>query len=186
MVVDVVSRQDGPWYYERATVGIHREEIAAAAVDEFGHQLAFSESRRRDAVAPSIIETWLEGATDRHQSPNSRPEDLRIRPNGPMSHSNYPDDPRCPACGEPIGATATYCMHCSTDLTELRDKADTDADGYWDSNRWGTVADVVDGFLPDQAGWFHPDGLIDNTLTVVVGAVGGLVVGVIGGSSSSS
>ena len=27
------------------------------------------------------------------------------------------DDPRCPECGEPIGQTATYCMHCSADLT---------------------------------------------------------------------
>ncbi|MEF8775472.1 MAG: hypothetical protein V5A43_03085 [Haloarculaceae archaeon] len=38
------------------------------------------------------------------------------------------DDPRCPACGEPIGATATYCMHCSADLG-MDDSADvTDAD----------------------------------------------------------
>ena len=26
-------------------------------------------------------------------------------------------DPHCPECGEPIGQTATYCMHCSADLT---------------------------------------------------------------------
>jgi hypothetical protein len=38
------------------------------------------------------------------------------------------DDPRCPECGEPIGATATYCMHCSSDLP-MDDSADvSDAD----------------------------------------------------------
>jgi hypothetical protein len=38
------------------------------------------------------------------------------------------EDPRCPECGEPIGATATYCMHCSADL-RMDDSADvSDAD----------------------------------------------------------
>ncbi|QGX93981.1 hypothetical protein EI982_03895 [Haloplanus rallus] len=41
-------------------------------------------------------------------------------------------DPRCPNCGGPIGRTATYCMHCSADLTEERAAADADDDGVWD------------------------------------------------------
>ena len=36
------------------------------------------------------------------------------------------DDPRCPECGEPIGQTTTYCMHCSADLTERGETADSD------------------------------------------------------------
>jgi hypothetical protein len=27
-----------------------------------------------------------------------------------------PSDPRCPTCGEPVSATASYCMHCEADL----------------------------------------------------------------------
>ena len=34
------------------------------------------------------------------------------------------DDPRCPECGGPIGQTATYCMHCSADLTTELEAAD--------------------------------------------------------------
>jgi len=44
------------------------------------------------------------------------------------------DDPRCPECGEPIGQTATYCMHCSADLTEELEAADADDDGAWDES----------------------------------------------------
>lgn len=37
-------------------------------------------------------------------------------------------DPACPECGEPIGASATYCMHCGTDLPmdESADVSDAD------------------------------------------------------------
>lgn len=85
-------------------------------------------------------------------------------------------DPRCPVCGEPIGATATYCMHCSADLTEQRAQADTDQDGYWDeptppdTPSGGTIRSQVDGI-------WHPDGVVDNTLSTIVGIVGGLVIG---------
>lgn len=41
-------------------------------------------------------------------------------------------DPRCPACGEPIGQTATYCMHCSADLPQQLEAADDDGDWRWD------------------------------------------------------
>lgn len=74
-----------------------------------------------------------------------------------------PDDPHCPECGEPIGATATYCMHCSTDLTMAREVADTDDDGHWDT--------------PPTPG---TDGLaVADRLTIVVGIGGGLVIGIL-------
>jgi len=99
-------------------------------------------------------------------------------------------DPRCPECGEPIGATATYCMHCSADLTEEQAEADTDGDGTWDKTEAPSVGDVVsdavggtdtgaaagasDGQLLD------PDGLVDNALTILVGIVGGAIAGLVG------
>jgi hypothetical protein len=45
-----------------------------------------------------------------------------------MSTWRDADDPRCPECDEPIAATATYCMHCSGDLTmdDSADVADSD------------------------------------------------------------
>ena len=33
------------------------------------------------------------------------------------------DDPRCPECGEPVGAAASWCMHCGAELP-LDDSAD--------------------------------------------------------------
>ncbi len=122
-----------------------------------------------------------------------------------------PEDPNCPECGEPIGQTATYCMHCSADLTEERAAADEDGDGMWDGAEVGTAdtgagpREAVSGSgdspndTPTASGasgasgesgagvtpagddqLLDPDGLVDNTLTAVVGIVGGLVVGVVG------
>jgi hypothetical protein len=99
-----------------------------------------------------------------------------------------PEDPRCPECGGPIGQTATYCMHCSADLTAEQAAADTDGDDVWD----GAEADPPAGTAPggtdagvatgpeDGAALLAPDGVVDNTLTVVVGIAGGLAVGVVG------
>jgi len=50
-------------------------------------------------------------------------------------------DPRCPNCGGPIGRTATYCMHCSADLTAERAAADADGDGVWDEAEAETGTD---------------------------------------------
>jgi len=140
------------------------------------------------------------------------------------------EDPRCPECGEPIGQRATYCMHCSADLTEEQDAADTDADGDWD--RDSDVADeraaaendpissIVDAAAEeigggsaestDESAGAEPtagqpsepaagtgestqqatpesggdelldsDGIVDNTLTVIVGIAAGIVVGIV-------
>lgn len=86
--------------------------------------------------------------------------------------SETDDGPHCPECGEPIGARATYCMHCSADLTEEREAADVDGDGTWDRDE-PVAADRDDALLA-------PDGLVDNTLTAIVGVVGGILVGVLG------
>lgn len=103
------------------------------------------------------------------------------------------DDPHCPECGEPIGQTATYCMHCSADLTEEREQADADDDGVWDGAESGSAATTPS---PEEATastasatssttggsdqLLDPDGLVDNTLTVIVGIGGGIVVGLVG------
>jgi hypothetical protein len=127
--------------------------------------------------------------------------------------SDSVDDPHCPECGEPIGQTATYCMHCSADLTEELEAADADDDGVWDGAEAtgadatgetavpSTSSDESDGSIAETATatmdtvgintgaageqseqLLAPEGLLDNTLTVLVGIVGGIVVGVIGTS----
>lgn len=97
-----------------------------------------------------------------------------------------PEDPRCPECGEPIGLTATYCMHCSADLSDELEAADENDDGVWDQVQAGS-ADDAERRTASSAGAeaaddqiLDPDGLVDNTLTVVVGIVGGIVVGLVG------
>lgn len=95
--------------------------------------------------------------------------------------SNRDDDPHCPECGEPIGMTATYCMHCSADLSDEHAAADTDGNQAWDTVETVTSATTtVDstGSADDQL--LDPDGLVDNTLTVLVGIAGGLIVGFVG------
>jgi len=121
--------------------------------------------------------------------------------------NNSRDDPRCPECGEPIGQTATYCMHCSADLTDERDAADADGDGVWDQSEASptgthesataserdvgdavtelgqTAGDTIAGAVStdtDDGQLLDPDGLVDNTLTVIVGILGGIVVGILG------
>lgn len=124
--------------------------------------------------------------------------------------SGLAEDPRCPECGGPIGQTATYCMHCSTDLTEERSAADDDGNRVWDQaeaqapvsskatetdqqglqNR--SVSRITDHSVSEVLGsalfdtektddqLLAPEGVIDNTLTVMVGITGGLIVGVVG------
>lgn len=88
------------------------------------------------------------------------------------------EDPRCPECGEPIGQTATYCMHCSADLSDERETMDANEDGAWDR----TDAARSMSSTPDDstARLLDPRGVVDDTLTAVVGVAGGIVVGVVG------
>jgi hypothetical protein len=92
-------------------------------------------------------------------------------------------------------------MHCSADLTEERAAADADGDGVW--NRSGAavesdgssladaatgggrpITDAIGDFVATDTGdsgqLLAPDGLVDDTLTALVGVVGGIVVGVVG------
>jgi len=103
-------------------------------------------------------------------------------------------DPRCPECGEPIGQTATYCMHCSADLTAYQEGVEddelswdgTDESAEDEATTADTVAESASG-VADAAGVgtedgqiLDPDGFVDNTLTVIVGILGGIVVGFVG------
>lgn len=94
-----------------------------------------------------------------------------------MSHEDV-DDPRCPHCGGAIGVTATYCMHCSADLTEELEQTDGDDDGYWDEATTDEPAATEPA--PSDGDLLDPDGLLDDALTLVVGLGGGLLIGVIG------
>lgn len=90
------------------------------------------------------------------------------------------DDPRCPECGEPIGQTATYCMHCSADLTDELQAADADADGAWDGASAAPEGSRAPPATGEPGQLLDPDGLVDDTLTVLVGIGGGVVVGAVG------
>jgi hypothetical protein len=100
-------------------------------------------------------------------------------------------DPRCPECDEPIGQTATYCMHCSADLSDEREAVEADElswDGTDESSAAVSVAESA-GSIADAAGIgtedgqvLDPDGIVDNTLTAVVGILGGIIVGIVGTS----
>lgn len=121
------------------------------------------------------------------------------------------DDPRCPECGGAIEQTATYCIHCSADLTDELDDDDSDEDGRWDESGGPAVTtETSGGRMLDSLGiggvgsgdepsptvdsnatssgdapagsdqLLDPDGLVDNTLTVVVGIITGLFVGFVG------
>ena len=110
------------------------------------------------------------------------------------------EDPHCPECGEPIGQTATYCMHRSADLSDEQAAADANDDGTWDRGAGSGEGDPSAGDegdasptydpLEDASGdatatadtggqVLDPDGVVDNTLTVVVGILGGIVVGIV-------
>ena len=91
-------------------------------------------------------------------------------------------------------------MHCSADLSDEKAAADTNDDGTWDgtvgsdegdpsANDNGDSAPTYDP-LEDAGGdaaattdtggqVLDPDGIVDNTLTVVVGILGGIVVGIV-------
>jgi len=105
------------------------------------------------------------------------------------------DDPRCPECGGPVGPTATYCMHCSADLADSgpvapeelssgTGDAETGATGTaGETGAGGEGSDPMNVSTATSTPAEHPidpDGVMDNTLTVIVGILGGLVIGVLG------
>lgn len=94
-----------------------------------------------------------------------------------------PTDPRCPSCGEPVSATADYCMHCEVDLpsagvdvaagTTAVDGAPMD-----EADPGMPTVDETDraaGRTAAAGAWIDPDSLLDDVSTAMVGTVGGLV-----------
>lgn len=90
------------------------------------------------------------------------------------------DDPRCPECGGPIGATATYCMHCDADLTDEWALADADADGAWDESATTGGGETPTEPRGSDGTLLDPEGPVDDALTVAVGIAGGIVAGLLG------
>jgi len=82
-------------------------------------------------------------------------------------------DPRCPSCGEPVGARASHCIHCWRDLPE-RD----DAPGY-DDVTGGTheithSTDEVTGATPEvRAPDDGGESLLGRLRSAIVGRRGG-------------
>lgn len=90
-----------------------------------------------------------------------------------------PRDPRCPECHGKVSATAAYCMHCGADFESPVDADSGDRLAGGVARERGEV-DRGDAAAADDdrdAGWLDPDGPLDNSLTVVVGIVVGLLVG---------
>lgn len=110
-----------------------------------------------------------------------------------------PTDPRCPACGEPVSATAAFCMHCETDLPSADgavddapvDEADPgmptrdDDAGAASGSLVGSLFDrapvgpdggAVERRAEAAAAWVDPDSLLDNVSTAVLGVLTGVVV----------
>lgn len=92
------------------------------------------------------------------------------------------DDPRCPECGGPIAARATECLHCGADLSNSQPLAGTAR-----NHAPGGQSPGADprGAVSTAAGTpvehpLDPEGVMDNTLTVMVGILGGLIIGIIG------
>lgn len=117
------------------------------------------------------------------------------------------EDPVCPECGGPIGQTSTYCMHCSTDLTEYRDAVGGGSE--WDDGPADSVASITDAVVDDvvadrrdpddpddlpedlddlppslrssssgmERGRLYPPGFLYNAIWVVATLVAGVVIG---------
>lgn len=107
----------------------------------------------------------------------------RLRSDGGEERSGEElEDPRCPECGGPVAMTATYCIHCSTDFSETGPVPghETAAGGGPTHGASGTVGTVLTASGTPVEHPLDPDGIMDNTLTVIVGLLGGLIVGVVG------
>jgi hypothetical protein len=79
-----------------------------------------------------------------------------------------PSDPVCPECGEAVGSTSTYCMHCDADFDAPVDESEftggsattdqtTDADD-WGGSDQGALEDDGDWGDSDAAVTEHPSG----------------------------
>lgn len=109
-----------------------------------------------------------------------------------MSGGAEPGDPHCPECDEPVGATASFCLHCEAALDDGGGTVETTrihfgtAEAAPEATGGTTVhggGNVVESPSPerddgsDERGWFHFDSLAITAATAAVGVVAGLVVG---------
>lgn len=98
-----------------------------------------------------------------------------------------PTDPRCPTCGEPVSATASYCLHCEADLPTAdgppTDSTTSDAVESTTTVDTTTAAGATttadaDAATPDDSsGPTGATGLLDDAATFVVALAAGLVSG---------
>lgn len=94
-------------------------------------------------------------------------------------------DPRCPECGGPTGADATYCIHCSaefdpSEIVDANEQPIDDADSTTGSQNPVSNVRTASGRSGTAEHPLDPDGAVDNTLTVIVGIIGGVVIGLLG------
>lgn len=65
------------------------------------------------------MQTASGASRDRSEALDTREQDATlpkaISP-GPSTPRTMPADPRCPSCGEKVGARARWCMHCSAEF----------------------------------------------------------------------
>lgn len=97
------------------------------------------------------------------------------------------DDPHCPECGEPIGMTSAYCIHCRADLTEDRTPADAETDSY--NTNSSSLSHTPNSSEPTATGGgslLDPDGVLTTLLTAVIGLIGGFIIGLLGWFAWSS
>ena len=91
-------------------------------------------------------------------------------------------DPRCPECGEPVGMTSAFCMHCSADLTGYSEEAILGTDEQRrDTQRPSASRSSISSEDPttSEKALLDPDGAANRFLTVAVGLVGGFVIGLL-------
>lgn len=110
------------------------------------------------------------------------------------------DNLECHSCGEPVGQGASFCMHCYEDIPPDESEIESTVDGVADSDTGWEAATDTDSSAEtttetnaseprsteqsstgqQDGAILADDGLIDNSLTVIVGITGGIIVGIVG------
>lgn len=101
-------------------------------------------------------------------------------------------DPRCPECDEPVGTTASYCMHCDAEFDAPVNAGNTDSEtvtGHTETPADDSPTDdteVEESSQPGNtlttweqrlSGLLGPDGWVDNSLTIVIAMGAGFLIG---------
>jgi hypothetical protein len=93
-------------------------------------------------------------------------------------------DSRCPECGDPVGKTASYCMHCDAEFDTPVAGGDSEkraGDDPTDDTETAVSDDTYETTLTTWeqrlSRWLGPDGWIDNSLTIVIAIGVGFLLG---------